>query len=268
MKSLCEVSHLEITTSSSMNSLRGRDSSVDASTPRIFSLQKIVEVADFNMHSRSRLDWANIWNQLANHFTIVGLHENQHLAMYAIDSLKQLSIKFLQKEELSNFNFQRLFLKPFEKIMSNSKSTETKDLILRCLEIMIKACASNIHSGWRSIFAIFEVAANQEAFDIADISFDIIEQLVNFQFDLLIFDFVELMNCLVAFVSCSHTALSLKGLDYLSICADYLADGTVSPAVNSQHTSTDTLGISWEKSGKPFNSNGINIVVLLTLSTF
>ena len=34
--------------------------------------------------------------------------------------------QFLQKEELSNFNFQRLFLKPFEKIMSASKSTETK----------------------------------------------------------------------------------------------------------------------------------------------
>ena len=95
-----------------------------------------------------------IRNLLASHFTIVGLHENHHLAMYAIDSLKQLSIKvskthlfhhacmyvcmyarnnpcvwmkqFLQKEELSNFNFQRLFLKPFEKIMSASRSTETK----------------------------------------------------------------------------------------------------------------------------------------------
>jgi len=245
-----------------MNSLRGKDSALDSSTPRIFSLQKIVEVADFNMHSRSRMDWANIWSSLASHFTIVGLHENQHLAMYAIDSLKQLSIKFLQKEELSNFSFQRLFLKPFEKIMCNSKSTETKDLILRCIEIMIKACANNIHSGWRSIFSIFEVAAYQEAFDIADISFDIIEQLVTYQFHLLIFDFVELMNTLVAFVSCSHTSLSLKGLDYLSICADYLADGTVSPAVNAQHTHTDTLCISWEKSAKPFDSKGINIVVI------
>ena len=37
---------------------------------------------------------------------------------------------------------------------------------------------------------------------------------------------------------------------------------TVSPAVNSQHTSTDTLCISWEKSGKPFNNkSGVNIVV-------
>eukprot|EP01035_Chromulina_nebulosa_P026094 gene26094-34116_t len=62
------------------------------------------------------------------------------------------------------------------------------------------------------------------------------------------------------FTEYSHTSLSLKGLDYLSICADYLADGTVSPAVNSQHTSTDTLCISWEKSGKPFNKNGVNIV--------
>ncbi len=235
VRSLCAVSLLEISTSSSMNSLRGKDSSTDSSTPRIFSMQKLVEVADFNMHSRSRLDWSSIWAQLAQHFSNVGLNDNEALAMYAIDSLKQLSIKFLQKDELSNFNFQRLFLKPFETIMSKSRSITTKDLVLRCIDIMIRACAANIHSGWRSIFVIFEVAAAQDAKEIATISFDIVEQLMNSQFELLIYDFVELMNCLVAFVSSVHTTLSLKALSYLATCADHLADGHVTPAIESQN---------------------------------
>eukprot|EP01038_Epipyxis_sp_PR26KG_P008429 gene8429-11403_t len=238
VKSLCRVSLLEISTSSTMNSFRG-NASVDSSTPRIFSLQKLVEVADFNMYSRSRMDWTNIWTLLASHFSLVGLHENQQIAMYSIDSLKQLSIKFLQKEELSNFNFQRVFLKPFETIISKSKSYEIKDLILRCIEIMIKACAKNIHSGWRSIFAIFEVAANQDYVEIATISFEITEQLMSNQFDLLIVDFVGIMNCLVAFAACAHTALSIKALNYLSRCADHLANGTINPVADQSPIDTN-----------------------------
>lgn len=37
--------------------------------------------------------------------------------MYAVDSLRQLSTKFLEKGELLNFAFQRDFLKPFVDLM-------------------------------------------------------------------------------------------------------------------------------------------------------
>ena len=50
--------------------------------------------------------------------------------------------QFLQKEELSNFNFQRLFLKPFEKIMSASKSTETK-VTHPFLEYLDQTCSNS-----------------------------------------------------------------------------------------------------------------------------
>lgn len=36
-------------------------------TPRIFSLQKLVEVADYNMN-RIRLIWSKIWAVLLQHF--------------------------------------------------------------------------------------------------------------------------------------------------------------------------------------------------------
>ena len=38
-----------------------RQGPLEAREPRVFSLQKLVEVADFNMTSRSRLVWANVW---------------------------------------------------------------------------------------------------------------------------------------------------------------------------------------------------------------
>lgn len=254
VKCLCDVSMLEISTTSSMNNLRGKEISNDTVVPRVFSLQKLVEVADFNMYSRPRIAWSNIWTLLANHFTTVGVHDNLALSMFAIDSLKQLSIKFLQKIELSNFNFQRVFLKPFEIIMVKSKSLEIKDLVLNCIDIMIRACASNIRSGWRSIFSIFSVAASQDSLDTASLAFDITENLIVNQFELLIYDFVELMNCLVAFSASKHTFLSLKAISYIGICANHLAQGVVSPALDAQNPDNIT--------NEPNNKSKLNNIVI------
>ena len=219
VRALCAVSIQEINSYSSIDVL----TSSHSSQPRIFSLQKLVEVADFNMHSRSRLQWGAIWKLLADHFTVVGTLDNQMLAMYAIDSLKQLSIKFLQKEELSNFNFQRVFLKPFEVIIMKSSSVETKDLILHCIEIMILACAHNIRSGWRSIFSIFAGCANQQSTEVATMALHVIEKLMSNRFELLFQDFVEVVNCFVVFSSSRHEELALQSLTHLAFCADKLA---------------------------------------------
>jgi hypothetical protein len=94
--------------------------------PRVFSLQKLVEVADLNMGCRTRLVWNNAWRIMSLHFARVGCHRNPSVAMFAIDSLKQLSLKFLAKGELRNFQFQRLFLRPFELILANSQ-VSTRD---------------------------------------------------------------------------------------------------------------------------------------------
>ena len=110
IQQLCEVSQLEVAVGSgpSAGSYRPKlEAGADAAQPRVFSLQKLVEVADFNMTSRSRLVWANVWEVLSRHYAAVGLHENVAVAMYAIDSLRQLSMKFLYKDELRDFNFQR-----------------------------------------------------------------------------------------------------------------------------------------------------------------
>lgn len=66
----------------------------DTENPRKFSLQRLVEVADFNM-GRIRYVWGKIWNALSEHFSVVGSHSNLNVAIYACDSLRQLADKFL-----------------------------------------------------------------------------------------------------------------------------------------------------------------------------
>ena len=75
--------------------------------------------------------------------------------MYAIDSLRQLSLKFLSKDEMAGFNFQRMFLKPFEVIMLRNSNTEVREFLLSSLNHLLLAKAPNVRSGWKSIFAVF-----------------------------------------------------------------------------------------------------------------
>ena len=56
-------------------------------SPRIFSLQALINVADVNM-GRIRLVWSRIWNNLKEHFSHVCLHPNYQVALFSIDALK------------------------------------------------------------------------------------------------------------------------------------------------------------------------------------
>ncbi|ETO11322.1 SEC7/BIG-like ARF-guanine nucleotide exchange factor [Reticulomyxa filosa] len=60
-------------------------------------------IAHYNM-DRIRFVWLRIWKILAEHFCFAGTHSNLRISLSAIDSLRQLADKFLEKDELSNFN--------------------------------------------------------------------------------------------------------------------------------------------------------------------
>lgn len=53
--------------------------------------------------------------------------------MYAIDSLRQLGMKYLERAELANFTFQNDILKPFVILMRNSRSESLRRLIVDCI---------------------------------------------------------------------------------------------------------------------------------------
>lgn len=50
------------------------------------------------MNVRSRIEWASMWGVLADHFGTVGcISGSPSVAMYTVDCLRQLALKFLDK---------------------------------------------------------------------------------------------------------------------------------------------------------------------------
>lgn len=195
---------------------------------RIFSLQKLVEISYYNM-ARIRMVWARIWSVLANHFICAGSHRDEKIAMYAIDSLRQLGMKYLERAELTNFTFQNDILKPFVILMRNSRSETIRSLIVDCIVQMIKSKVGSIKSGWRSVFMIFTAAADDELESIVEKSFENVEQVILEHFDQVVGDcFMDCVNCLIRFANnkTSHR-ISLKAIALLRICEDRLAEGLI-----------------------------------------
>ncbi|XP_038699983.1 brefeldin A-inhibited guanine nucleotide-exchange protein 5-like isoform X2 [Tripterygium wilfordii] len=195
---------------------------------RVFSLQKLVEISYYNM-ARIRLVWARIWSVLANHFISAGSHHDEKIAMYSIDSLRQLGMKYLERAELANFTFQNDILKPFVVLMRNSRSESIRSLIVDCIVQMIKSKVGSIKSGWRSVFMIFTAAADDELESIVESAFENVEQVILEHFDQVVGDcFMDCVNCLIRFANnkTSHR-ISLKAIALLRICEDRLAEGLI-----------------------------------------
>ncbi|XP_057949137.1 brefeldin A-inhibited guanine nucleotide-exchange protein 5 isoform X2 [Malania oleifera] len=195
---------------------------------RVFSLQKLVEISYYNM-ARIRLVWARIWSVLSNHFISAGSHPDEKISMYAIDSLRQLGMKYLERAELTNFTFQNDILKPFVVLMRNSRSETIRSLIVDCIVQMIKSKVGSIKSGWRSVFMIFTAAANDELESIVESAFENVEQVILEHFDQVVGDcFMDCVNCLIGFANNkSSPRISLKAIALLRICEDRLAEGLI-----------------------------------------
>jgi brefeldin A-inhibited guanine nucleotide-exchange protein len=237
----------------------------NTAAPRVFSLQKMVEVTRANM-GRVRIVWSRIWALLAAFFQKAGTHPHIHVSMYAIDSLRQLAMKFLELDELVSFQFQRQFMRPFEVIMASNPNGEIRELILQCIERMIAAKAANIKSGWKGVFLVLQVAANSEANNTALAAsstapvptstggrngmggvsasslvvqaFSILSNIMDNYFDLLSAPDAagaegveECVNCLVTFgCQTKQQDISAKAIHYLTNCASTLTANTSSTA--------------------------------------
>ncbi|XP_024984145.1 brefeldin A-inhibited guanine nucleotide-exchange protein 5-like [Cynara cardunculus var. scolymus] len=209
---------------------------------RVYSLQKLMEISYYNM-ARIRMVWARIWSILANHFIAAGSHHDEKIAMYAIDSLTQLGIKYLERAELANFTFQNDILKPFVILMRNSRSESIRKLIVDCIVQMIKSKVGSIKSGWRSVFMVFTAAANDELESIVESAFENVEQVILEHFDQVVGDcFMDCVNCLINFAnSKSSHHISLKAIALLRICEDRLAEGLIpGGSLKPINTSVDT----------------------------
>ncbi|XP_078432410.1 SEC7-like guanine nucleotide exchange family protein [Wolffia australiana] len=214
VKALCKVSMAEL---------------LSPSDPRIFSLTKIVEIAHYNM-GRIRLVWSHIWSVLSEFFVTVGTFENLSVAIFVMDSLRQLSMKFLEREELANYNFQKEFLHPFVVVMQKSSSAEIRELVVRCVSQMVLSRVGHVKSGWKSVFLVFTLAASDERKSVVLLAFETMEKIVRDYFPYITetetTTFTDCVKCLLTFTSCKlNSDVSLNAIAFLRFCAVKLAEG-------------------------------------------
>ncbi|KAA8520531.1 hypothetical protein F0562_014787 [Nyssa sinensis] len=240
VKALCKVS---------MEELRS------TSDPRVFSLMKIVEIAHYNMN-RIRLVWSSIWHVLSDFFVTVGCSENLSIAIFAMDSLRQLSMKFLDREELANYNFQNEFMKPFVIVMRKSSAVEIRELIIRCVSQMVLSRVNNVKSGWKSMFMVFTTAAYDDHKNIVLLAFEIIEKIIRDYFPYITetetTTFTDFVNCLVAFTNSRFNKdISLNAIAFLRFCAGKLAEGDLgSSSRNKDKEASGNISPSSPQKGK------------------
>ncbi|KAK6645643.1 Brefeldin A-inhibited guanine nucleotide-exchange protein 1 [Polyplax serrata] len=198
----------------------------NATHPRMFSLQKIVEISYYNM-GRIRLQWSRIWQVLGEHFNKVGCNANEDIAFFAVDSLRQLSMKFIEKGEFANFRFQKEFLRPFEIIMKKNRSSAIRDMVVRCIAQMVNSQAQNIRSGWKNIFSVFHLAASEQDDGIVQLAFlttgKIINELYHQHFAIMIDSFQDAVKCLSEFACNSNFPdISMESIRLIRICAVFV----------------------------------------------
>jgi len=213
---------------------------------RLFCAQKIIELAYYNMESRTRLHWGKIWSKMGPFFANAMCHKNKDVAMYSIDALRQLAKKFLAKDELSNFSFQREFLRPFEVCFSRSKSDSTRELLLTCVSQMVLAHAENIKSGWKSVFSLLGLSSEDKSEDIMMLGFEITQSIVD-KF-LCVHDevFVDAVNGISSYIRSNKSLkISMSAMNMLAHqCSDALGDGR---AITSGREKSEANGTGKEE---------------------
>lgn len=212
VRALCQVSSEEVS---------------HPNNPRMFSLQKIVEISYYNM-GRIRLQWSRMWAILGDHFNKVGCSNNEQIASFAMDSLRQLSMKFIEKGEFSNFRFQKDFLRPFEVIMKRTQFPAIRDFIVRCISLMVQSHADKIKSGWKNIFSVLRLAAIDSDPIIIELGFNTMKHIIlniySEKFTSMIDTFQDAVKCLSEF-ACNQNLpeMSIEAIKLIRKCAKFVS---------------------------------------------
>lgn len=195
-------------------------SSGNSAEPRMFCLQKMVDVCYYNM-SRIRLQWSELWKVMNQEFNEFGCNSNNAVAFFAIDSLRQLSERFFNIEELSHFKFQKEFLKPFDFIILNNNDLDVRMMVLDCIQYLIIKKVGQIKSGWTTILQILaHVAYSEDNERFVSIGLKHVKQILDENFEVIEEEnaFNDLVDCLCEY--CKNEKfqkISLKALSMINI---------------------------------------------------
>lgn len=156
-------------------SLEDIASSRDSGDIRFFALQKMVDVCYYNS-SRIRMGWSELWDAaMAEQFAKVLVDKNNQVVMFALDSLRQLSMRFLDIEEMPHFAFQQKFLQPFSHALRHNSNPSIKVLVLECLTQLVMTRSANLKSGWGAIFSAVKAAAESNNLAVVEAAYNLLK---------------------------------------------------------------------------------------------
>jgi len=161
---------------------------------------------------------------LQDHFIQCGCHDISAVSLFAMDSLRQLAMKYLEKDELADFNFQKEFLKPFEVVIGSTCSKSVKEFVVQSLHQLVTTRTPNICSGWKSIFAMLSTCACEKDEEInrsiVPLAFDVLADIVKFRYAFVCQKFFnELIDSLASFGKNEFfPAISIKSIAMLFSC--------------------------------------------------
>ena len=105
--------------------------------PRVTSLQRLAECLLLNM-ARIRLVWRRVWAVAAPHFVAAACHEDLEVSLVAVNALKQLVARLLQRSELEQFQWQGAALRPFVDVMRHASEEGARAMAMQCMQQFLR----------------------------------------------------------------------------------------------------------------------------------
>ncbi|KAK8796855.1 hypothetical protein WA588_000981 [Blastocystis sp. NMH] len=247
VKALCDVSLTELKAglNDQPEETSPADESEDDKRPRLYLMQKVVEVADGNMYCRSRLEWTQIWQVMSEYYISLGCFPMGQVALSAIDALKQLSVKFLDKEDLRAYNFQKSFIRPFEYIISRTPSADTREMILHVVHNIVQTRSKQLSSGWKIVFSVCTFCAENEADPLTSIAWSMAKELYDRYFECMVPEMNDLTTTYCAFIGVEEPTISQEAREYVTKCADSIIEGKIVKMQEGQFTDSDDHTKVW-----------------------
>lgn len=196
----------------------------------IFCINKVIEACYLNLARMDKL-WSRTWNVISNFFISVATCKDSTVAMYAVDTLRQLIHKLIEIDSLSYI--QQEMLRPFIVIVQQGISSEIQLMVIECIANLALTKPNFITTGWKAWVQVLSVASSSKQTTIVRIAFEKLLTILDqeerrckyLSYVLHNSCFVDLIYCLKAFVQMnipSMKEVSLNAISLIQDCANTL----------------------------------------------
>ena len=193
---------------------------LDSYIPRFFSLNKLVELTQFNLF-RDPFYWNQIWRILSNYLgEIIIKIDKENIWRHALDSLKQIVILLLQKKNHLNLNykFQEEIFIIFEKIFTEVNKINIKgESIIDVIYFIIAQYGKSINNGWKNILDIIQIAYDLKNMKINNIIINILKYINDNSYIIFIKNSIEIFDSFMKNLCLIYNDKSMKQFGFETI---------------------------------------------------